>query len=66
MINMNAKQLGFIKKGYEVVLEDDDEIVFSKKSRVIPWPICLLLGLVFLPLVLLVFWKHEDIKVVSK
>lgn len=63
---MDIKELYLIQKGYEVKMEDAEAIVFSKKVRVIPWPITLILALVFLPLILLLWWKKEDIKVVTK
>jgi len=66
VIDMDIKELYLIQKGYEVKMEDAEAIVFSKKVRVIPWPITLILALVFLPLILLLWWKKEDIKVVTK
>jgi len=63
---MKTELITAINKGFSVVAEDDDEIILSKKVRIIPWPICLILGFVFLPLVLLVFWKHDVVKVIKK
>lgn len=59
-------KMSLLMDGYGVVDEEEDHFVMSKKVRVIPWPVCLGLGLVFLPLVLLVFWKKDDVKVVRK
>jgi hypothetical protein len=63
---MKTELIKLINKGFSVVAEDDDEIILSRKVRVIPWPICLFLGLVFLPLVLLILWKKDEVKVISK
>ena len=59
-------KMSLLQKGFGIVDEEDDHIILSKKVRVIPWPVTLFLGLCFLPLILLLWWKKDDVRVVKK
>ena len=59
-------KIGLLRNGFIIIDQDEHQYVLAKRERVIPGPLLVLLALAFLPLILLVFWKKDVVKIVPK
>jgi len=65
-LSFEGQKNNLFGRGYKVIDETDDEIVFSKDKPVLPIWAVIILALLFFPLVLLVFWKKPKLQTIKK